>query len=698
MGRPVAFGVEDVQPLEEQMDTRNESAAVRATEAEPAQPKRKKRTPMSCDRCKSRKTKCIGPVPGPCQYCASIGVRCEIDMRARKKRPFYHVTEEEYRYMVQILKHQYPGRELNLHTLRELARELDISAADTGESNPSNPNDGSSTNDDLQGSPADDVANDEIRGLYDGLGSMIVDSRGKYRHIGADSGISFNGAVRALTEGPQPTTEFTHPPEIIQPMSTTSLPPTSPESSMSGPSCGVDRGLPLALPMREQCEQYVSLFLEQVHGLYWLYSAEQLHQEVEHIYAVEGDKRVSAACLCGLYAIFALGAQDEETEEVDGGVSPTTAEYLERAKTLVTRVCDQADMESVKALCLLSLALQSACFGTASYLYVGTAVRIAYSLGIQLDKMPPSQGLIEKEQRRRLWWTLYVLDQDSALRCGNPCAITVGEMMPPVPFPSERVLSAPVPGLLQQMASLSHIAKQVSRTLYFQPTSSTRSISFGAVQSLVTSLQSWQRSLPPHLQMHTPVSPSHRRAVGCLHIRYWSVVMLLTRPFLLSTALPGARLSCEKQRSTFETLGHMCIEAASELLGEAREMNSSGCLSSRVYFDCESLLQSLQILRLALVKTGDTIYREQVLSCVRILESMEQFGWPRRVLPEVRHQLRQSGIMSRDESAEAPMTDMIGGSQVYEEGLEQLELDYGSGLAAGGFFLEDPIDQPSLIL
>src|SRR6187402_147659 len=77
---------------------------------------KKVRTPKSCDRCKSRKTKvssdnispaakltqkCIDPVPGPCRYCAHIGAECGVAARP-KQRPYYHVSEEEYRCSMQI--------------------------------------------------------------------------------------------------------------------------------------------------------------------------------------------------------------------------------------------------------------------------------------------------------------------------------------------------------------------------------------------------------------------------------------------------------------------------------------------------------------------------------------------------------------------------------------------------------------------
>lgn len=63
------------------------------------------------------------PIPGPCEYCAGIGAPCVVNI-PRKQRPFYHVTEEEYRLSMLILQHHYPDRELNLDALRTIVDDL----------------------------------------------------------------------------------------------------------------------------------------------------------------------------------------------------------------------------------------------------------------------------------------------------------------------------------------------------------------------------------------------------------------------------------------------------------------------------------------------------------------------------------------------------------------------------------------------
>jgi hypothetical protein len=63
--------------------------------------------------------------------------------------------------------------------------------------------------------------------------------------------------------------------------------------------------------------------------------------------------------MCSLYCIFILGALgssrlDTETEP------PISEGYLEIAKSLVPEVCDEADLDSIRALLLLVRLLTSA--------------------------------------------------------------------------------------------------------------------------------------------------------------------------------------------------------------------------------------------------------------------------------------------------------------------------------------------------
>lgn len=64
---------------------------------------------------------------------------------------------------------------------------------------------------------------------------------------------------------------------------------------------------------------------------------------------------------------------------------------------------------------------------------------MAYSLGLHRDQAPESGKLFEREQNRRIWWTLFMLDQEIASRGGSPCLIDERTLRIETPFPSEQV-------------------------------------------------------------------------------------------------------------------------------------------------------------------------------------------------------------------------------------------------------------------
>lgn len=133
-------------------------------------------------------------VPGPCDYCRSSGIECHIDIEKRKQKPFYFVSEEEYRHLVKLLKHYLPNHSLDLPTLRSLAANID-----GGESAQQTQNALSldetmafissplhtapqSPEEEMAGRlRLEQVSHHDLHAIYDKLGHLLADARGQYR-------------------------------------------------------------------------------------------------------------------------------------------------------------------------------------------------------------------------------------------------------------------------------------------------------------------------------------------------------------------------------------------------------------------------------------------------------------------------------------------------------------------------------------
>jgi hypothetical protein len=64
---------------------------------------------------------------------------------------------------------------------------------------------------------------------------------------------------------------------------------------------------------------------------------------------------------------------------------------------------------------------------------------MAYSLGMHRDQVSESGNTIEREQNRRIWWTLFMLDQEVASRGGSPAVIDERYVKVTTPMASEQV-------------------------------------------------------------------------------------------------------------------------------------------------------------------------------------------------------------------------------------------------------------------
>lgn len=100
-----------------------------------------------------------------------------------RQRPFYHVSEEEYRCSMQILRHFLPQDDLNLETLRSIAKELNIGnspAQDTLKSSSAK-----DSSEHAEGSVSNESISDteEIGDLHHQMGCLMKDSLGEYREF-----------------------------------------------------------------------------------------------------------------------------------------------------------------------------------------------------------------------------------------------------------------------------------------------------------------------------------------------------------------------------------------------------------------------------------------------------------------------------------------------------------------------------------
>lgn len=131
-----------------------------------------------------------------------------------------------------------------------------------------------------------------------------------------------------------------------------------------------------------------------------------------------------------LYAVISMAASLHPDAEIQACQQP----WFERAKSLYKSVDFNPDEGVDVVLAACCLVLQAFAVGeyTTGWLILGTAWRQACSIGLnRIDSNPegipgistPARNLQEKETRRRVMWTLFILDRGMSFPAGRPHAI-----------------------------------------------------------------------------------------------------------------------------------------------------------------------------------------------------------------------------------------------------------------------------------
>lgn len=106
---------------------------------------------------------------------------------------------------------------------------------------------------------------------------------------------------------------------------------------------------------------------------------------------------------------------------IKSGDDVQTAEFYRVSQETLPLALQNEDLAAVRALLSLALYTMFATTGPSVWHVLGTAMRLATSLG--LHKSRPSANLVEEEMAKRAFWSLYNLDRLIAVTLGRPLGL-----------------------------------------------------------------------------------------------------------------------------------------------------------------------------------------------------------------------------------------------------------------------------------
>ncbi|KJR86305.1 uncharacterized protein SPSK_02152 [Sporothrix schenckii 1099-18] len=386
---------------------------------------------------------------------------------------------------------------------------------------------------------------------------------------------------------------------------------------------------------------------------------------------------------CCLAMAFAFGAQVlEDHDRARRAAAGMQRRYLNLVRSSLSRLCGTTNLANVQALLLLQLYEHNAGQRNAAWTFLGCASRMAVALGMHRDGVgipvtpmgppePKSGGtntnssqkrgggsllaraaaaatlpasastpdqVTDRNDRRRVWWTLYQFERGLCIMLGRPSALDEAEIAVAAPTDDSQYPELPQ-GHSASLLRLIRIAWRIKQMVFPAPGSAhsisgNTSTAYNAYypgstdptttpRILLAELDAWRASLPAHLQPGwKSTDMSHRRAVLLLHVEYQYVRSLATRQYVLeradrcrikaqalspSTAAtsssPGIKETAAASASdeAVDELADICLNGAERVLDYCRQLADIGQLDGVAWIDIYFLYHSVLVICLDLL-------------------------------------------------------------------------------------------------
>ncbi|KAB5554741.1 fungal-specific transcription factor domain-containing protein [Coniochaeta sp. 2T2.1] len=434
-----------------------------------------RRSPVACERCRRRKQKCLGTPPYPCATCNAGGHACVY-------------SESEKRISVP---------ESYLLRLQSQAR----TAA------------GTRVHDGMP-SPAETTATD-VEWAFPGADNWVLCRPGQYHYMGNSSSTYIVNRLNPTAE-----TLAWHNYPHYEDTSWLRRPPLMPE-----------------MPQLPPFDFAKRLYLAQhayIGTIFSFLDEHRFHQRLKHVYASPPDPSNREDCLvyCQILLVLAFG-QMYSVNQWTGNEGPPGFHYFKYALQFLPDAREDGSILFVEVLSYVAYYMQTINRRDSAYLYIGLALRMAISFGLHQEVLDQEMDVIERERRRRLWWSTYSLERLLCVTSGHPISISDDDIdvMLPSPVDGEDPKRADV---LRNYTLLSRILGRIGQDIYRKKRQCGTSL-LASIQSIMTSLSEWFEQLPPEVRIDpaTDFDKPVGREIVSTYLHYYHCINMTARPLLL---------------------------------------------------------------------------------------------------------------------------------------------------------------------
>lgn len=234
---------------------------------------------------------------------------------------------------------------------------------------------------------------------------------------------------------------------------------------------------------------------------------------------------------CQILLILAFGQMYSINQWV-GKDGPPGFEYFKHALDFLPNVYEQGSVLFVEVLSYVAYFMQTINRRDAAYTMIGIALRMAISLGLHQEISDQEIDGDAREQRRRVWWSIYSMERLLCVTSGHPLSIQDEDidLLPPCPKAGEDSYTS---STLTCYTELSRIQGIVGEKIYRKRQKSGPDLS-ACVQHIMKRLSDWFDQLPEAMRSNPPDSgqPPSREVVS-MYLHYYHCINMTARPILL---------------------------------------------------------------------------------------------------------------------------------------------------------------------
>ena len=416
---------------------------------------------------------------------------------------------------------------------------------------------------------------------------LRVDHNGQVQYIGPSSSYGFRATLPLLfgRKGIQPPSNFVmfggSPVDKRSELplaDRTSLEVVEEDQSGPGPTPSQDSRSPGSVD-GSALDALVACFFDRIHPDFPVLHEASFYEAFEEW--THSPSSANPAWLCGLLCVLILARRvapfniSEKHEQ----------KWWAQVEKLLPTCLFATSIPALQALLLAALHLHNNSRRDACWNLTGSAIRIAFAIGLHRDGLKSPQTPLIRELRKQIWWVVYSFDLMQVSSHDRPSAIAEGTFS--VGSPRESILGSPRPPeytkwsnrLAVMLARACRAAKVCQTSEEIGPLSPTA--------RLLRDLDDWNRTLPAHLQLDVvdSLAPSSQRQILLLHVQYHYTVSLITRYALLQRATLLSKNGANSLSPALLSVSDACIYSGRSMCQHLLKLESTQRFNSATWWD-----------------------------------------------------------------------------------------------------------------